>query len=850
MPKTLHLVPQFHYDIEYVLPLEPYIEVCFENLLEARRLAGLRPEFTYLVEQVFLLEQFFREYPSLLPEFRAMAEEGRFEVSTGMYSMADQNMPSGESLLRQMTVGKAWCEANLGHTPRVFNAGDCTGAGPQFPQMIRHCGYDYYVFMRAVDDPDRKSEVLWKGLDGTEIPTYWLAEGYSGWLPPIFTTCPPADGPRTGPGKAVDIVVEHAINDDVLLPQGGDFVHPSEQTPRLIAEWNATRPDRRIVYSTYSRALDAMAWEHAPVHEGEWNPDRTGAYSSRIAIKQENRACEALLYTAEAVCALARERWDEPVDDDGLLRAWKLTFVNQFHDTLWGTVCDEAHLRALDRAKRVRTILERIIENRLQTVLDSQPETSSGRRIAVFNPLPWPRTADVCVPTDRQALGLDPSLDPDSGETRHVRLELPACGYRVVDLPETVAEVASPFAATPTEEGGFEIETPHYHAGLAPSGVISRLTRKVDGLDVVDPERPWLNVLCIQTDQGDLWQYYEGPMVPGGYYDNAADLISDPFPTEINLSKNGRRVVGQAMDTRTRPAQVEVVEQSGDRVVFRVTGSFETRWPHFREWRVAAWDIRYEQTVTFYADSPRVDFRLALEPGLEKWYRARVAFFTGIRDGRILHEVPFGRFARPEGEFAAQNYMAYRDADKGLALFNRGLPGNNVTDGVMMLSLMRSVSIYTRVESDLAFEQDTRHVFDYAILPFAGEKELDTAPLAREGLEFACPPYVFERHPERLPTPAKTPLLDEDTLVTVKPDAVACVAVCPTEDGVMLRLYESDGRPTEAEVVSSQPVAEATETDAMLRNPRPADLREGRLSLTFRPFEIKTLRLRLREQSD
>ena len=845
MPKTLHLVPQFHYDIEYLLPLEPYLEVCFENLLEARRLAGLHPDFTYLVEQVFLLEQFFREYPSLLPEFRAMAEAGRFEVSSGMYAMADQNMPSGESLLRQMTVGKAWCEGDLGHTPRAFNAGDCTGAGPQFPQMIRHCGYDYYVFMRAVDDPARKSEVRWRGIDGTEVPTYWLAEGYSGWLPPVFTTCPPADGPRTGPETAVETVVEHAINDDVLLPQGGDFVHPSEAAPRVIAEWNAAHSDKRIVYSTYSRALDTMTWDRAPVHEGEWNPDRTGTYSSRIAIKQENRACEALLCTAEALSTLARERSGEAVDDDGLLRAWKLTFVNQFHDTLWGTVCDEAHLRALDRAKQVRTVLQRIIESRLQTVLDSQAEAPAGRQIAVFNPLPWPRTADVRVPTDAQALGLDPAADLDVSETRRVRVELPACGYRVVDLPEADADAEAPFAATPSDDGGFEVETPHYRAALAPSGVISRLTRKRDGLDVVDPKRPWLNVLCIQTDQGDLWQYYEGPMGPGGDYDKADDRIDDPFPTGIGLSKNGRRSVGLAMDTRTRPAEVEVVERSRDRLVFRATGDFETRWPNFREWRVARGDIRYEQTTTFYADTPRVDFRLVLEPGREKWYRARAAFFTGIEDGRILHEVPFGRFARPEGEFAAQNYMAYLDADRGLALFNRGLPGNNVTDGVMMLSLMRSVSIYSRVESDLAFEQDTRHVFDYAILPFAGERELDAARLAREGLEFACPPYVFERHPDRLPTPADAPLPAEDTLVTVKPDSVVCVAVRPVDGGVMLRLYESSGRPTESGAMFSQDVKEAAETDALLRDPRPIETCEGRLLLAFQPFEIKTLRVRI-----
>jgi hypothetical protein len=41
--RIVHLVPQFHYDIEYLLPLEPYLEVAFENLSEACRLLRKYP---------------------------------------------------------------------------------------------------------------------------------------------------------------------------------------------------------------------------------------------------------------------------------------------------------------------------------------------------------------------------------------------------------------------------------------------------------------------------------------------------------------------------------------------------------------------------------------------------------------------------------------------------------------------------------------------------------------------------------------------------------------------------------------------------------------------------------------
>ena len=48
---------------------------------------------------------------------------------------------------------------------------------------------------------------------------------------------------------------------------------------------------------------------------------------------------------------------------------------------------------------------------------------------------------------------------------------------------------------------------------------------------------------------------------------------------------------------------------------------------------------------------------------------------------------------KPEGEYPALNWVDYQDDKKGICLINRGLPGNNVTDGVMMLSLFRAVDM-------------------------------------------------------------------------------------------------------------------------------------------------------------
>ena len=69
-------------------------------------------------------------------------------------------------------------------------------------------------------------------------------------------------------------------------------------------------------------------------------------------------------------------------------------------------------------------------------------------------------------------------------------------------------------------------------------------------------------------------------------------------------------------------------------------------------------------------------------------------FPTTIKNGKIVHEIPFGSIERPNGiEFPAQNWADYSDGTNGLAILNRGLPGNLTSESTMMVSLMRSARI-------------------------------------------------------------------------------------------------------------------------------------------------------------
>ena len=99
--------------------------------------------------------------------------------------------------------------------------------------------------------------------------------------------------------------------------------------------------------------------------------------------------------------------------------------------------------------------------------------------------------------------------------------------------------------------------------------------------------------------------------------------------------------------------------------------------------------VANHSAVRAYARLPRVDIHTEIL-NEEQFVRYRVLFPTTLSVDESTHEIPFGAVTRPAGiEFPARNWVDYGDGRHGLALLNRGLPGNNVSRGTMMLSLLR-----------------------------------------------------------------------------------------------------------------------------------------------------------------
>ena len=175
----VHIISSFHYDYLYLENSETYFQLGFRILDKAMELLEAEPEWNFTVEQTILIEEYLHRFPEKRSVMRRFAREGRLSFAPGMYVMPDMNMVDAESLFLLAKYGKRFLQENFGTDAKACWIADCWGHHAQLPQILKQCGYDGYFFWRCMRHDLKKTDFRWKGLDGSEITTHWLATGYA-----------------------------------------------------------------------------------------------------------------------------------------------------------------------------------------------------------------------------------------------------------------------------------------------------------------------------------------------------------------------------------------------------------------------------------------------------------------------------------------------------------------------------------------------------------------------------------------------------------------------------------------------------------------------------------------------
>ena len=188
--------------------------------------------------------------------------------------------------------------------------------------------------------------------------------------------------------------------------------------------------------------------------------------------------------------------------------------------------------------------------------------------------------------------------------------------------------------------------------------------------------------------------------------------------------------------------------------------------------------------------------------------------------------------------------MDYADKEKnyGVSLLSECKYGFDVKDNLIRMTLLRSPdypdpSMMGLPELPTLLGDQGRHIFAYALYPHKGSwKE---AGSIRKGYEFNYPPLVFTESSHRGSLPKSF------SFVKVYSETVILETIKKAEDSssFILRFYETIGKRTQVEILFSESLLEAWETDMLEREISKLPIQDKLLQVNLGAYEIKTVKI-------
>lgn len=854
---TIHCVGHGHIDMNWMWGWPETVAVTNDTFLTVLKLMDEFPDLTYSQSQASVYEIARVYNPELFERIKERVKEGRWEISASHWVEGDRNLASGESLTRHLLYTRRFMKEHFGLEPEdilIDWSPDTFGHANTIPTIDVRGGVRHYYLCRPGATP-RPAVFWWQGPDGSRVLVNRETVWYNSELAPQSVNALLEFREKTG---LKDWMQVYGVGD-----HGGG---PTRRDIRMAMDmdtWPIFPNFRFATTRDFFKILEAHG-DRWPVLEEELNYEFAGCYVSQSFIKKANRFGENAACEAETAATLAYRALGRPYPGDKLRDAWVDVLFNHFHDILPGSgVADtrtynqgqfqgvmaatgmvKTHaLRALaanidtsfgqgEEGPDIAPELEPIgqgagagRDSKFAAVSDLAHTVDGPRPIVIFNPTAWPRAEVVHVTVWDAQTGLNPG---DLNEKTFVARDsqgnvIPAqrtgtgnyWGHKYMDLAFPAAVGPLGYAAYVIEEGVAPDHTPGVHAEIAMEGGWGVNLR--GGSYVLENE--YLRVGFDKTTAGII------EFVDKRTGKNLASATEPMALLEYVLERPQSGSSWIFGDTQRRDYPLEV-EGFGHNIGPDWVIDAKANSPHVAtaQARVLAGGSKVSIVFQLKAGQPWLDITVStrwVEQGSPEIGipQLSICFPSALTNVTPRYETPFGSVTRdvhPGREVPALRWADMagtlgEGGDRaGLTLVNDSKYGHALDGGTMRLTLLRST-----YDPDPLPEYGD-HTFRMALAPHDGDATV--ADLVRLGAGFNHPlqPVQTEAHGGDLPAAL------ENGLVCDAPNVIASqIKKAEDGDGVIFRLYETDGKETKVSVQLAAPLfgtpAEAVEVDFIER---------------------------------
>ncbi len=450
--------------------------------------------------QAQLFDWMKQDYPKLYDKISKCVDDGDIELMGSMWVESDTNIPSGESLIRQIMYGNAFYEKEFGKTCNYVWLPDTFGYSGALPQIIKGCGMDAFLTIKISWNKYTRfpySSFLWRGIDGTVIPTHMPPEGnYVSAGDP--TSLRETETNLAKSGQYGDVLMAYGVGD------GGGGPAPSHIEILNRVENLRGLPPTKL--GTVKEFLDKFLKkaDTLPVYNGELYLEcHTGTYTTMSKNKYFNRLCEQKLRNAEMLSALAMRIGGYTYPQEKLEEIWKEVLLYQFHDILPGSSINRVYEESQARYELISAELDALISAATESLCENIDTSDVQNPLVVFNTQSFERS--VWVKTNKG----------------YKNVLVPSIGYSVVSADDT-----------DTFDSAFNgIENEHLRVEFADNGDIISVYNKTLGKELLSGVG---GALLLYSDVGDAWEMEHEYL---GNIPEHAELVSSEFFREGPISK-------------------------------------------------------------------------------------------------------------------------------------------------------------------------------------------------------------------------------------------------------------------------------------------------------------------------
>ncbi len=808
---TCWAVGHTHIDVAWLWRLRQSREKACRSFSTVLKLMEEYPEYKFMSSQAQLYEYVKEDYPEVFEEIKKRVKEGRWEAEGAMWVEADTNVASGEALVRQFMVGKRFFRDEFGVDNKIMWLPDVFGYSAAIPQLIKKCGMDYFMTTKISWNEYNKfpyDTFKWRGIDGTEVLSHFPPSCHatvnerSNWqttynskLRPLYVL----GGYKRYSQKDLskDFLMSYGFGDG----GGGPTVEMLEYGRRMEKGIQGCPVVKQSTSLDFFKELDKKVSgnKRLPTWCGELYLEfHRGTLTSQARNKKYNRKSECLYHDVETLSAIANKEIGFAYPKEKLLSNWKTILLNQFHDILPGSsiaIVYEDSKEDYERVLKAGCEMAGEAQSALLSKINLKEDS-----IVVFNTTGFNRHDTVIseIPCEEEFALFDkngneiPYQKTFDGKIVFIA-DVPSKGYATYTIRKTAPAKFNFVNATADK-----VSTPFFQVEFNEEYNISRLIHKETGRSVA-PEGQTVGKVIAYQDRPHNHEAWDIKC----YFD------------EVSWNLDFKKA--------------ELVELGAVRAVYKVDRAFR--------------NSTFTEYYCIYNDLQRIDVDYEAD-----WHEDHVVlkadYPVDVNSTRATFDIQFGNIERSTTtnttwEFAQFEESMHKWADLsdngfGLSVINDCKYGCDIKNGHIRPTLFRCATRPNKIQ-DREY-----HSFSFSIYPHA--KRVNDSDVVKEGYNVNFPLYAISQKAQ------EGTLASEYSLVSCDKENVVIetVKVAEDSDNIIVRAYETWNSKTPVTLTFCNEILSATECNLMEEEDEAVAFEGNTLTATFKPFEIKTFKVKLK----